>query len=631
MTHMFSIPEDVPADVCTCNRNNCEHEECFDHAEKENTELKWTGTLDQRRMKAMELAAEDLLKSLDLKEEQNILKTLLQIMRSQRTVLGPSGNRVIGNEMQKIAEMIGIPMADLLAETEVYRQSYETAFPKKSPGIVSKPMSNSTTMMTRTTGVNSSFNSVSSKTNSHSSRPGLGGDFSRHMQAGFNYGKKARKQHFEKDSKADFSPPSRSEHQPIRSRLLAKRGSDSDDEPQDVKHNDFKTGMQQYREDQKHTNGSRPGVDQRAGLGSGPPRRVPYYGSRPGQPHEMRKSETDKRLTHAFNQPHNPSRNQGLVSKKRKQEEEEVIDGDDEYKGLDPKLVEIIKNEILDLKKPITWDDIAGLGHAKKSIMEIVVWPMLRPEVFKGLRAPPKGLLLFGPPGTGKTMIGKCIANEAGATFFSISASSMTSKFVGEGEKLVRTLFGVAKVHSPAVVFIDEIDSLLTQRSENEHESARRIKTEFLVQMDGVGGGDERILVVGATNRPTELDEAARRRFVKRLYIPLPDGEARLAILDNLLQREGASLTDDDKQELVEKTDGYSGADMANLCKEAALGPLREITDIRNVNASQIRAIDMRDFNYAMTQVRASVSEKDLDHYLQYAKDFGSIGMPSSA
>ena len=122
-------------------------------------------------------------------------------------------------------------------------------------------------------------------------------------------------------------------------------------------------------------------------------------------------------------------------------------------------------------------------------------------------------MLLFGPPGTGKTLIGKCIASQSGSTFFSISASSLTSKWIGEGEKMVRALFAVARVHQPSVVFIDEIDSLLSQRSESEHEASRRIKTEFLVQLDGATTeGEERILVVGATNRPQELDEAARRR-----------------------------------------------------------------------------------------------------------------------
>lgn len=184
-------------------------------------------------------------------------------------------------------------------------------------------------------------------------------------------------------------------------------------------------------------------------------------------------------------------------------------------KNIDPKMIELITNEIMDSNSVVGWDDICGLSHAKKTIKEIVVFPMLRPDIFSGLRAPPKGLLLFGPPGTGKTLIGKCIASQSKSTFFSISSSSLTSKWVGEGEKMVRALFAVARAHQPSVIFIDEIDSLLSQRTDGENEATRRIKTEFLVQFDGCGTSDQdRILMVGATNRPHEIDEAARRRYI---------------------------------------------------------------------------------------------------------------------
>ncbi|XP_042232070.1 fidgetin-like protein 1 isoform X2 [Homarus americanus] len=263
---------------------------------------------------------------------------------------------------------------------------------------------------------------------------------------------------------------------------------------------------------------------------------------------------------------------------------------DERLKNTDPKMVELIMNEIMDSGSPVTWNDIAGLELAKSTIQEIVVWPMLRPDIFIGLRGPPKGLLLFGPPGTGKTMIGKCIACQSGSTFFSISASSLTSKWIGEGEKMVRAMFAVARCHQPAVVFIDEIDSLLTQRSESEHESSRRIKTEFLIQLDGATTcKDERLLVVGATNRPQELDEAARRRLVKKLYIPLPDSKARQQIIKNLMESQSHSLIPDDIDRICQMTDGYSGADMANLCREAALGPIRsiDIADMHHISVDQ--------------------------------------------
>lgn len=195
--------------------------------------------------------------------------------------------------------------------------------------------------------------------------------------------------------------------------------------------------------------------------------------------------------------------------------------------GIDPKLIEIIKSEIIDNSKEISWNDIAGLTEAKEVINEAVVLPLLRPDLFQGLRTIPKAILLFGPPGTGKTLIGKCIAAHSQATFFSISASTLTSKWIGEGEKLVRALFRYARAKQPSVIFLDEIDSLLSKRKDSEHESSRRLKTEFLIQLEGANTTNEqdRLLLVGATNLPQELDDAARRRFTKRLYIPLPEFE----------------------------------------------------------------------------------------------------------
>lgn len=306
---------------------------------------------------------------------------------------------------------------------------------------------------------------------------------------------------------------------------------------------------------------------------------------------------------------------------------EDVDLEDERLKNIDSKMIELIKNEIMDSGALVKWDDVAGLEQAKRIIKEIVVLPMLRPDIFTGLRRPPKGILLFGPPGTGKTLIGKCIASQSKSTFFSISASSLTSKWIGEGEKMVRALFAVARVHQPSVIFIDEIDSLLTQRSETEHESSRRIKTEFLVQLDGASTGDEdRILVVGATNRPHELDEAARRRFVKRLYIPLPEHEARKQIVDNLLSNERHNLKCSDINNIAECSKNYSGADMANLCKEASMGPIRSIPFdmMENISKDDVRPVTKDDFDHALTLVRPSVSQSDLGIYVKWDSTYGS-------
>ncbi|CCI40646.1 unnamed protein product [Albugo candida] len=301
-------------------------------------------------------------------------------------------------------------------------------------------------------------------------------------------------------------------------------------------------------------------------------------------------------------------------------------DIDPRLKSCDPELVAKIELEIVDCGERISFDDIAGLSFAKKCINELVIWPMARPDIFTGLRSLPKGLLLFGPPGTGKTLIGKAMANQSNATFFSISASSLTSKWTGEGEKLVRTLFAVAAVKQPSVIFIDEIDSLLTQRRTDENEASRRIKTEFLVQLDGAGTrSKDTILVVGATNRPQELDDAARRRFVKRLYIPLPSLEARLHIINRLLEDNKHALTDESKKTLAEKTKGYSGADVRSLCTEASMGPIRSCTDIRTVDASNVRPINLQDFEEALRGVRSSVATSDLEFYKKWNDEFGSF------
>ena len=310
----------------------------------------------------------------------------------------------------------------------------------------------------------------------------------------------------------------------------------------------------------------------------------------------------------------------------------------DELSGLDPEMVDRIMNEVLDSGDPTTFDDIAGLAHVKQTMIEVVVWPILNPQLFSGLRALPKGLLLFGPPGTGKTLIGKAVAAQCGATFFSVSASSLTSKWIGEGERMVRTMFAAARWRQPAVVFIDEIDSLLTARSDNENEASRRIKTEFLVQMDGAGTrSDDRVLVIGATNRPGELDEAARRRFVKRLYVPLPEAESRQALVQRLMSKQGAkhALSAADVAEIVRRTAGYSGADMTQLCQAAAWAPLRElashVTDITAVQADSIRAINLKDFKRALKAQGPSVAQSELARYVAFDSEFGMAAQAAGA
>ena len=239
--------------------------------------------------------------------------------------------------------------------------------------------------------------------------------------------------------------------------------------------------------------------------------------------------------------------------------------------GVDQQAAKQILNEIVVNGDEVHWDDVAGLDVAKNALKEAVVYPFLRPDLFMGLREPARGMLLFGPPGTGKTMLARAVATESRSTFFSISASSLTSKYLGESEKLVRALFVLAKALAPSIIFVDEIDSLLSSRSgSGEHEATRRIKTEFLIQwsdlaraaagrdpeMDKEKGDASRVLVLAATNLPWAIDEAARRRFVRRQYIPLPEGHVRAKQLRTLLGHQKHELTDEDIDKLVELTDG---------------------------------------------------------------------------
>ncbi|KAB5518780.1 P-loop containing nucleoside triphosphate hydrolase protein, partial [Coniochaeta sp. 2T2.1] len=308
--------------------------------------------------------------------------------------------------------------------------------------------------------------------------------------------------------------------------------------------------------------------------------------------------------------------------------------------GVDEDAAKQILNDIVVQGDEVHWSDVAGLEIAKNALRETVVYPFLRPDLFMGLREPARGMLLFGPPGTGKTMLARAVATESKSTFFSISASSLTSKYLGESEKLVRALFGLAKLLAPSIVFVDEIDSLLSHRSgSGEHEATRRIKTEFLIQWsdlqraaagrengekDKQRGDANRVLVLAATNLPWAIDEAARRRFVRRQYIPLPEPETRATQLRTLLSQQKHTLSEDDILKLVELTDGFSGSDITALAKDAAMQPLRSLGEaLLHMTMDQIRPIELGDFVASLSTIRPSVSKAGLEEYEKWAREFG--------
>ncbi|PAA56464.1 hypothetical protein BOX15_Mlig006415g1 [Macrostomum lignano] len=251
---------------------------------------------------------------------------------------------------------------------------------------------------------------------------------------------------------------------------------------------------------------------------------------------------------------------------------------DEESKSDSKKFKDTLGGAIVVEKPNVSWNDVAGLDTAKEALKEAVILPIKFPHLFTGKRTPWRGILLFGPPGTGKSYLAKAVATEANnSTFLSVSSSDLVSKWLGESEKLVKSLFELARDNKPSIIFIDEIDSLCSSRSENESESARRIKTEFLVQMQGVGNNTDGVLVLAATNIPWVLDSAIRRRFEKRIYIPLPEAPARSYMFKLHIGNTPHHLTERDFQDLANRTVGYSGADISIVVRDALMMPVRKV------------------------------------------------------
>jgi katanin p60 ATPase-containing subunit A1 len=247
-----------------------------------------------------------------------------------------------------------------------------------------------------------------------------------------------------------------------------------------------------------------------------------------------------------------------------------------------------LQREILETSPNVRWEDVIGLDDAKQLLKEAIVMPLKFPDLFQGqLLEPWQGLLLFGQPGTGKTLLAKAVATETNTTFFNISASSITSKFRGESEKLIKVLFHLARYHAPSTIFFDEIDAIMGHRSSTslyggermEHEGSRRMKTELLVEMDGLGkvGGNKNVFILCATNLPWDIDAALLRRLDKKILVPPPSSKARAAMIGTYFSKYNHNLKVEDFHEISELTESYTGADIKLLCKEAAMEPIRTI------------------------------------------------------
>jgi len=305
----------------------------------------------------------------------------------------------------------------------------------------------------------------------------------------------------------------------------------------------------------------------------------------------------------------------------KKRKERRSTAGSDEEDQLEGAIADIIVTE----KPSVKLDDIAGLENAKQTLREAIVLPLMRPDLFSGARRPWKGILLFGPPGCGKTLLAKATAAEVEATFFNVSAASIISKWLGESEKLVRSLFTLAREKQPSIIFIDEVDAMAGARG-GEHDAMRRVKTELLTSMDGLSSSEtDRIVTVGATNMPESIDGAFRRRFERRIYIPMPDPPAREAIFH--YNTRGVELNEDvDYGLLSEITEGYSGSDIAMICRDAIMTPIRELdmTGAIEDESIQARPVTQKDFLEAIEMINPSVSDEEINRYERWNDEFGS-------
>lgn len=236
-------------------------------------------------------------------------------------------------------------------------------------------------------------------------------------------------------------------------------------------------------------------------------------------------------------------------------------------------LSSVITSDELD----ISFKDIGGLDSIIADLHESVVYPLMMPEVYQGnpLLQAPSGVLLHGPPGCGKTMLAKALANESGANFISIRMSQIMDKWYGESNKIVDAMFSLANKLQPCMIFIDEIDSFLRERAATDHEVTAMLKAEFMTLWDGLLGNG-RVMIVGATNRIGDIDGAFLRRLPKRFYIATPNREQRLRILRVLLKDTKVDHNDFDIDAVAAGTSGLSGSDLKELCREAVLSAARE-------------------------------------------------------
>uniref|UniRef100_A0A2K6TU12 Fidgetin-like protein 2 n=1 Tax=Saimiri boliviensis boliviensis TaxID=39432 RepID=A0A2K6TU12_SAIBB len=292
-----------------------------------------------------------------------------------------------------------------------------------------------------------------------------------------------------------------------------------------------------------------------------------------------------------------------------------VPSGEPPKGGVDPGALELVTSKMVDCGPPVQWADVAGQSALKAALEEELVWPLLRPPAYPGSLRPPRTVLLFGPRGAGKALLGRCLATQLGATLLRLRGATLAAPGSAEGARLLQAAFAAARCRPPSVLLISELDALLPSRDDGAA-AGGALQVPLLACLDGsCGAGVEGVLVVGTTWRPAALDEATRRRFALRFYVALPDSSARGQILQRALAQQGCALSERELAALVQGTQGFSGGELEQLCQQAAAGA--------GLPGLQ-RPLSYKDLEAALSKVGPRTSAKELDTFVEWDKMYGS-------